>query len=1750
MSLANKPAYLLAIAFAAFAGGVSAPASAQVAISEVPLYLQIGVAPLNMMVMGKDHKLYYEAYNDTADLNGDGILDVGYKPDQIEYFGYFNSKLCYTYVSTDGGRFEPQTAGTGSNGKQCGGTRWSGDFLNYLTTSRIDALRKVLYGGRRVTDTDDLTVLEGNFIPQDGHTWGKEYRSITRDGFNIADYAPLTAPSGDNIYHLFAVTSLADGETPRLRVLTNSQYRIWEWVSIERPVGGDRCLHGGSGPSCTGGSSGTHPGHPGNRAAFDTMETTYAVAANSFGDPVTRTSINCTNDDCNYLGQDTNYLTIITGYFATKDNNNANGKYRFCISGDDAVDLEIREDGPTGTVLAQIGHYGGHGAAACTSHQTGQIDLVKNSTYWIKFRHEEASGGDKYQMQWTKETGGSTFGWTTFDRTQEGGSGVKRTGLRTDNTDFTFAFYDLAPPTGGGATRTDHWVRVKVCPEDSSADGDNAALREANCKKYGSFPNANYKPTGLLHDYGETDRMFFGLMSGSQFHNLEGGVLRQNIKSFQNEVDASTGIFSTTAQGLVDTLNKFRVIGFRYPGAGNYTYNHSNCPNLGTRGVVDGECRMWGNPIGEIMFEGLRYFAGGTAHSGFATGGNSHGVTEETTLGLPTPAWKDPYKTVANGGLGHKTCAKPVMTVISDINPSFDSDLPGNPWNTVSITSPSTLSDFDFSTLGQKIWGEEFGSGSKNIYIGEVDSTKDGNPTAKSASSFGNIRGLAPEEPTKRGSYAAAMVANYGWTKSGKINPLSAEKLRTYSVALASPLPRINFPINNSGGFVTLVPLGKTVGGCFGTVADAPLDTGYWPTNTIVDFYVEQLVNGPGFPTDASINGGRPYAVFRINYEDVEQGNDHDMDAIARYEVAANADGTVTITVRSEYAAGCVIQHLGYIISGTTADGVYLEVRDRDTSATNSPAHWFNTPPGTSAGQCTTGLSTSPCNAGLPLENTRIFTPGTAAPATLLRDPLWYAAKYGGFNDINGNGKPDLQQEWDENSDGIPDKYFLVTNALTLKAQLAKAFDEIERDAKPSGGVAASGARKDGDFLAYVPEYNAEDWTGDVKAYPLKSDGTLGPIAWSAAAKLPDPADRKIYALVPNGSGVLETKEFKVASLGTEAEVEGLLGFSAGGIAAKYGAGVTATQALNYLRGDRSMEKPSNGPATAAKPFRFRSRVIGDILGSQPEVLSRGSAGYTRLSTAMGGGISGTGTYGDFVATTKRTRKPMIFVGANDGMLHAFDGTNDATNGGKELFAIMPNSVLSKTGRLLDPAYQHTYFVDSSPSIGDAYLGSAWKSILLAPAGAGGKSVLAVDVTNPAASFGPTNVMWELKHADLGNVIGRPRIVLANDNKWYALIANGLNSTAHSSTLLMVDVATGTVTKSLTAGTGTAANPNGLGAVTAVDANNDLRADIIYAGDYQGNVWKFDISGASPSDWKVAFSGQPLFKVKDRDDAAQLITGGVDVARHHLSGFMVYVGTGRYLIDEDNDVPADPQLQTFYGLWDNGVSTITDRGSLIKQQITAELSNTIGVVRTVTANPIDWATKRGWYLDLAVEDTSLIKKGERFIGEPRVTLGRVVFTTFTPIGDDCRPGGINLLYALSLGTGAAQLTLENCAGCAGLRLTGTDDSSPPALSPPIVVDPGEPPTPPGGDGGNNGGDGCDVNNDGVCDAADGCDTDGDGDCDVDDGCDVDGDGQCSDTNTAPPTSKECKSNLQVLLKDGAKTFSQVGCGRMSWRQLL
>ncbi len=1401
----------LAGAFAALALlTIRAGQSAPLDLADAPLFLDAAVAPLNMLVMGRDHKLYYEAYNDHSDLNGDGVLDVNYSPDRIDYFGYFDSYKCYAH---NGSEFVP-TGATAS--KQCPGS-WSGDWLNYVTTARIDALRKVLYGGYRRVDTAARTVIERTHIPHDAHSWVKEYRGITEEGYDISLYTPYGLPTGNSTHLFGSVTTMAQTS--------------WQ----------------NNGPA-------TNP-------------------------PLLRVAINA--------AQQTNGTKTRAFHWAST------------------------ESPVTGACYSRNGANDGRCAG-------------------------------------------------------QGGSGAQLSANTT-------AFLDLP-------------VRVEVCV---------AGMLELNCRLY---PSGNYKPIGLVQEYGENNAMQFGLMTGSYQRSKSGGMLRKDVGGIEDEINLTTDGTFKNFNGIIGSLDRLRTAGYtNYRPAWYQTAARgagtAYAPGLvTTRPFNEGEFGgMWGNPVAEMMYETLRYFAGRSGPTGaFDYGGGT--TTFDAQLGLRRDtAWQDPY------GPGKASCAKPFMTVISDINGSYDSDnLPGSRWG----TAPDDIGGLDVSTEADKIWNSEFG-GPRNIFIGESAGVYDGAPSPKLASSFADIRGLAPEEPTKQGGYYAGSVAKFGLDND--LRPLvdGRQNVQTFSVALASPLPRIEIPV--AGRQVTLVPFAKSVAGAGINGARGA----FQPTNQIVDFYVEDMA------ADGS------YGTFIINFEDVEAGNDHDMDAIVRYTYQVVA-GNVEVRVERLYEAGGITHHMGYVISGTTADGIYLVVQD-DLSNVN---YFLDTPVGRAPGDCTFGLCMPRPIAfpggSLPWTSVRLFTPGATGGAELLRDPLWYAAKWGGFRDSNSDGTPDIVSEWDTNADGDPDNYFLVTNALTLGTRLGNAFKEIRNRVGSAASASVNSGSINSETRVFQARFISGAWSGELISYGVNLDGTLDTSRfWNAADEIPLPDSREIITVNAAGTAV----PFRWASVGPVRQNQ----LNSTDPAAE----LRGDDRLEYLRGFRTFEQ-STGNVGAI--FRDRTRVLGDIINSAPAFVGKPSFFYRDSLEAL--------PYSTF-RTANQARTGVVYVGANDGMLHAFEADT-----GKEVFAFIPGSVFRELPELTRPTYSHQYYVDGSPTVGDAFVGGAWRTLLVAGLNKGGQSVFALDVTNPTAitEASPGSLFqWEFTDADdadLGYTFSRPAIVRLANGRWAAVFGNGYNNTAPdlnisatgNAVLYIVDLETGNLVRKIDTEAGLASSystgqPNGLATPSLVDLNGDQIVDIAYAGDLYGNLWKFDLTGAIPANWDVAFKpggiAEPLYVTRDASDVRQPITVRPEVTRGPDNrGLMVLFGTGKYLEPID-EIIASLGPQTFYGILDNNTASTADqipdpgRTYLTQQQITFEFPvgpSTVNAtlqpanIRVTTQEPLV-PTSRGWYLDLVSPVNGF--EGEMQVTDPVLRNGRVIFTTLIPNADVCEYGGTSWLMELS-----------------------------------------------------------------------------------------------------------------------------------------
>ncbi|MCU9949162.1 pilus assembly protein [Pseudomonas sp. PDM13] len=1353
-------------------------------MAQTPLFVSNIAPPMNMLVVGRDQKLYFPAYNDASDIDGDDQLDIYYKP-AIDYTGYFDSYKCYTYDALNGVFVPASTTST----KKCTSAtgRWSGDFLNYLSMSRLDVLRKVLYGGYRYTDSATSTVLERTFIPNDAHSWGKEYLSIARDGYSIADYTPLAVPTNGK-YILFANTSIGSSTlsaysntaVPKLRIISSTNqsiytYRIWGWVSRESP-------------------------------------------------------------------QATNSVTSTTNV--------------------------------TNTIVPD---------------------------------------------------------------------------------------YDLT-------------VRVRACV---------SGLLEANCTQYGSA----YKPTGVLHDYGSADKMYFGMVTGTYSNNLRGGVVRKAAASFSNEFTSANGRFLTDAtsgtgcqnarcyvnnSGIVANLD--RLV---------FSAGCTSSSGFNLNPLTNGNCLDWGNPLGEMAYETLRYYAGKAPNSAYAAG------TSDTSLGMSSLAsWTNPYST-------YPSCTKPFMTLMSDINPSYDSDVPGSSLG--SDSKPTTDIGFDFAALGATLWSKEVG-GSVSVNVGQSGNTSDSAPTAKSASSFATIRGLA-EEPTRQGSYSASAVSYFG--SQTALTTAGSNKVQSFSIALSSTLPNIR--IKTSRGTLKLVPFSMNVSQSV--------------VSQITGFYIDTLTNDSA--------GNLTSITFRVVYDDAAQGRDYDMDAIVLYTVTAKSDGTVDVTARTEYSVAGDESHMGYTMAGTTSDGVYLEVSG---GGSGNVRNRLDTPDGRSPGDCASitcallpglGNNSSALSGNRPAFHTRNFTPSASRAVTTLQDPLWYAAKY---------GQSDLAS-WDQDGDGTPDNYFLVSDPSKLASQLKSAFDEILQLNSSVTAVAVDSQSTDSGSYVYSTGFTSADWSGDLMKKQKARTTTGGTTTttggttttttttlWRAAAQLGTPSSRNILFAK---NGVLTG--FSWANLTSTQQTQ--LNRNVSGTVDNLG-----QTRVGFLRGENSS-------------FRTRASLIGDIINSSPVLVS----GADYLS-ARADALEGSTNYSTF-ANGQASTSPVVYVGANDGMLHAFNAST-----GAELFAFIPSAVFSSLNALTASDYgqrdgtEHRYYVDGTPVVADVYYNSSWRKVLLGTLGGGGREVFALDITTPSSP----RLLWEFtsdNDASLGYTVAKPTIARLHNGKWAALVPSGYDIGSTSASLLVIDIQTGALLTKLTAtptlATGETVDSlgNGLSRLYVADMNSDGIADYAYAGDLLGNLWRLDLidtSATSPltataaeNRYAVAFGGNPLYVARSAGGARQPITSAPYLIPHPSgTGYIVTFGTGRYLVTSDKTSSAG---QSMYGIWDRRTagqastsSPSSDKVRANLQQQTLTASSLSGVTTYgLSGTEVGWydssgntadsnVSRWGWYFDFT-------QTGERLIYDTTLYGSSLIFSSVTPQTGTCAAGLSGTVYAINPDTGGQSL---------------------------------------------------------------------------------------------------------------------------------
>lgn len=668
-------------------------------------------------------------------------------------------------------------------------------------------------------------------------------------------------------------------------------------------------------------------------------------------------------------------------------------------------------------------------------------------------------------------------------------------------------------------------------------------------------------------------------------------------------------------------------------------------------------------------------------------------------------------------------------------------------------------------------------------------------------------------------------------------------------------------------------------------------------------------------------------------------------------------------------------------------------------------------------------------------------------------NPYWLAAKYGGFTVPTGydptQTRTALTQSW-WNSAGEtitmgsttalrPDNYFLAGNANQMVTGLTKAFSSIASAVSAyTTSLALSSAQvADSGSASYAAQYASRTWSGVLTAsnVTIGSDlSTTATVMWTSTAKL-------ATQLAGTGWNTARRVATWNGSAGQPFRYANLSASQKAALATSY-RGSDASDYLNYLRGDQTQEAGST-TSGSSQAYRARSVLLGDIVGSRVTPVAAPSLSY---SDSVNPG------YAAFKSTWA-SRPTVVYVGANDGMLHAFNGALSGSDAGNEIFAYVPSALFQGPSgtpntaasdgltALGNPNYSHRYYVDATPLAFDIdfnYAGgslttssaatSDWRSVLIGGLGKGGKSYYAIDVTNPAAmsteSVVAAKVLWEFTDATMGYSYGAPTVVKTAKYGWVVALTSGYNNSDGYGYVYLVNPKTGALLEKLRTGTAAA----GLAQAAAyVRDFTDGTADAIYAGDLDGQVWRFDLTGTAAYPAPLL-----LARLTDASGNAQPVTTQplIEIQPSTKQRY-VMLGTGRLLASSDVDSALG---QDFYALIDGSASAFNTAAALPSgvsfPLVRANLTALTDLSRAASFG----ASAMGWYVDLGSDGSSGI--AWRMVTAPTTTSGVVAFASTLTTADACSPSGTSRVYAINFGTG--QSALQNNAAYIAASYAVTD----------------------------------------------------------------------------------------------------------------
>jgi type IV pilus assembly protein PilY1 len=1473
-----------------------------------------GAAPLVMINLSRDHQLFYKAYNDFSSLNNNNIIDTTYSNTNI-YAGYFDSAKCYSYAT--GAVYFTPTALMGSDG-YCTNNLWSGNFLNWATMTRMDEVRSILFGGFRSTDSTNLTVLERAYLPTDAHSFAKFY-----NGDDIAKLTPYSASSvapstsGKSSDYYYDNQSFGEnGNTYnllRLQGVADLSFQVGDQIRI---VAGDV----------------TAVNPPTLEAPLRFLNTSgYA------GAPTNRTELRVQNGMFKNLTC-TDFASCLTAFRAYKKwtiTNLTRSGVSFCNT---TVQGTSTDRSQTNTAPPLIrGVFG-------------------NYALW--------ASNESLQCKWYEENSNLQSGFGDGFLSNGNRSAFSGLGSSAENPSRNNGIELIARVQVCASKALLGNENCKQYPNDSVATNPYKPI--GLLQKYGETGNIKFGLVTPTFDHNASGGVVRAALPDAGTN--DGDFISNEIDPSTGMFTVNKGIIAN-----INALRIYGYAynsGDNYGTGNGCTYQQTGITTGSGSGtlVAEGNCSSWGNPMAESYVETLRYLAGKTPDSRFQSG------SEDQALGLSVVGtWNKPI-TEANfcaalnvinfnaSSLSYDTDAVDRFTELNTGKSVTDwTDLVGvgegiNGKNWFVGNTSSTYSGTDKDLCSAKAVANF--SGLQGI-CPESPALKGGYLMAGAAygAHINRITDLGVD------SSGSAIVPP---------DDRTSLKVNTFGVQLATNTPQIRVPVPGSATnqVVTIIPayrlvLGSGVGG--GALVDFKiLSQTSDGTTAKGSFYAdwEDSFAGGDYdqdmwgiisyeitatqvkittkPVSASTNNGQGFGyiiggttqdgphfhsgIYGFSYTDSTNPNVYNAAGVkVNGSGSVNASGgctgcqvsdpaTTAVYSVGSTSAGTLQDPLlyaakwgGFRADVTKPDGTDTPANDADPSDTTKwdsdkdgvPDNYFLV---TDPGKLQASLDT------LFRKILAKISSGTAAAtvsASANGTGVTYQALYEAERTDNNGGRAtwigSLGALWtdsfgllreDANHNGQLDDYVtdpVVTFVYNASLQRTVAMVYVSTDPatynKPSIGT----------------QIELTDLATIWNARPLLWDpGLVTDTQRTYGSVFNDANGRYIFTWVDkNGNGVVDAGEVVPFVYDTT----GTTGINSTNY--RYLNSNSATEATKIVRWIRGTEitglrsrTVDYGPGTS---LEGRVTRLGDIVNSTPLAVSAPAESYDLLYNDT--------TYANF-RSTYRDRRQVVYVGANDGMLHAFNAgfynascqrftvqpsgavctpttpnANDVATPstptahplGAEIWGYIPKNLLPHLRWLTDPTYKHTYYVDGAPIAFDAKVFTAdtthtngWGTILVVPFRLGGGSITvkapvtakdgtatATDVTSESAY-----VLMDITNPEL------PPTVLGE------ITLPGTWTVSQPAVVMMRDASSGTPNKFYLA--------VGSGPTDArkVSSNQNLRVSIYNVADFinptttPAPTKTFDMSTISSTDGVNSWSGDLIASDFNLDGKAEAVYFG------------------------------------------------------------------------------------------------------------------------------------------------------------------------------------------------------------------------------------------------------------------------------------